>query len=414
MLTLLRNRDYFWLWLGQTVSNLGDEVRTWALSYWIFQASDRNPVIFALSYIAAVAPSLLLAPFAGVLVDRWDRRKVMIISDLLRGGLSLLMIVAAVTGQYLLALPLVFLAACVANFFDPARSAMIPRVVPREQLVQANSLSQSTTTLLRLAGPGLGTVIFTLLGPVASFVADAASFFLSAACIMLVKTSGSVPAKPTADQRFWPELQAGLRFVWSSRPLRVVMITFTILMMGGGAINSLEIFLVRDILHLPVTMLALPNTVQPLASLLTALAVGTLAAKLRRPLMLSPLGTALCTLGIGLVAGAQNLYWVIAGAVAVGVGNVIMSIGGSTIGQLFVPDEMRGRVGSILGVLPTAAMILSAGIAGAVAQSISPRWIMGAATLLLGLATLISYAGLKGVATPTGAGTVGAKTEVAG
>ncbi|HLN65316.1 MAG TPA: MFS transporter, partial [Symbiobacteriaceae bacterium] len=189
MWAVLKNRDYFWLWMGNTVSLVGDRVREWAMIYWVYDKSGNSPFVLSLSLFAAMLPNLLLSPVAGVWVDRWDRRRTMLISDLVRGCLSLLLIAAVATGQYWYALGVTFLASCAAQFFSPSRHAMVRRTVGPENLLAANSLAQTTDSVLSLAGPALGTAIFTFLGPQVAFIVDAASYFLSAACIAMVRTS---------------------------------------------------------------------------------------------------------------------------------------------------------------------------------------------------------------------------------
>jgi MFS transporter, DHA3 family, macrolide efflux protein len=399
VLSLLRNRSFFWLWLGQTISLVGDDIRDWAMIYWVFRASNGSPVAQSLAFIAVMAPALLLGPFAGVLVDRWDRRRTMLISDLLRGGISLLLLVAVSTGQYWYALVVVFLGSCVSQFFNPARGAMIPRVVGQEHLLQANSLSQTTNTLMQLAGPALGTAVFTLLGPVGSFSLDAASFFLSACCIAMVTVSGAVAASGKAPD-FFGEMKSGLRYAWGNRPVRALMISLTVLFVGGGAINAMSIFIIRKALGLDETAMVGPSTASPLASVIAAIAIGAAAKRLRRAPLLVSLGLVLGAAGIGLTAGAPTLSWVIVGSLLVGLCNTVLNIGVSTTVQSFVPDSFRGRVFGVMNSIPTAAMLASAGAAGYLAETVSPRLILGVSAGVLLVAAGIAFAGLKDVLLP--------------
>lgn len=396
MISVLRIRDYFWLWLGQTISQVGDGVRDWAMIFWIYNASGHNPVIQALSFIAVTAPNLLIGPVAGVWVDRWDRRKVMIYSDLIRGVLALAMAGAAILGYYYIAMVLVCLASCVGQFFNPARGAMIPRVVGQEHLVQANSLGQTTFSLLQLAGPGIGTGLFIALGAKACFVVDAASFFLSAVCIMRVRTPGTVPSKGSGS-KFWAEFGEGIRFGWTSLPIRSMVIAFVALAAGAGAINSLGVILVRSILGLNEASMIAPSTAQPIASIVAAVAIGSAARKLKRAPVLVAVGALLGAIGIGLTGAALNIWWLVTGGVIVGFCNVLLNIGISTTMQSLVPDEMRGRIGSTIMALPTAATIASAAVAGVLAQTINPRLIIEVAASCLALAALVAYAGLRNV-----------------
>jgi MFS family permease len=398
MLSILRNRDYFKLWMGQTVSNLGDAIRSWAMVYWVYQASDRSPLMIALSFIATQAPSLVVAPLAGVWVDRWDRRKVMIVSDLLRGLLSLFLILAAISGRYGYAMLIAFLASCVAQFFDPARTAMIRRVVGQEHLLQANSLSQTTFQVLQLAGPALGTAIYVFMGATLSFGLDALSFFLSALCIVLVTTSGAVTAAAQAARvSFMSELKEGLRFCWECKPIRAIIIGATILFVGGGAINSLGIVMIEKVIGLDMQTFGYISPLQPLTSLIVAIIIGAAARKSRRAPLLVAAGMAVAAIGIGVLSVASNIWGAGISMVIVGIGNVVMNLGSSTTIQSLVPDEKMGRVMGVFGVPLTAMMLVSAAVAGALAQSVNPRWVLGVAAVMIALGALAAFLGLRSV-----------------
>jgi MFS transporter, DHA3 family, macrolide efflux protein len=396
MLSILKNRDYFRLWLGQAISSLGDHVRNWAMVYWVYQVSDHSPLMIALSFIATQAPSLFVSPIAGVWVDRWDRRRVMLVSDLIRGVLSLGLIAAAISGRYGYAMLLAFLASCVGQFFGPARTAMIRRVVGQEHLLQANSLAQTTEQVLQLAGPALGTAIYTILGARLAFGLDSASFFLSALCIALVATSGAVATRAEAGH-FLTELKEGLRFCWECKPIRAIITAGAILFMGGGAINALAIVMVQKVLGLAPEAFGYISPLQPLASLITALAIGAAARKSRRAPLLVAAGMAICAVGIGVMGAATNLLALGVSTVIVGVGNVLLGLGISTTMQSVVPDSMMGRVSGVFNVPLTAAMLTSAAVAGAVAETVNPRWILLFAAVMIALGAVSAFAGLRGV-----------------
>lgn len=406
MLTLLKNRNYFWLWLGQTISQVGDQIRDWAMIYWIFTASGGSPVVQSLSFIAVTAPQLVLGPVAGVLVDRWDRRRVMLVSTLLRGFISLGLIAAVATGQYWYALGVTFLGSCVGQFFNPARSALIPRVVGAEHLMEANSLGQTTFTIIQLTGPALGTTVFRLLGPTGSFSFDAASFFVSAFCIFLVAVPGAVAAVAGAGvakarPSFVGEFKAGLQFGWQNKAIRVLFVAFSVLFLGAGAINSMGIFIVKNALNLDESLMAYPSTASTLAMLVASVAIGAAAKKLRRAPLLVPAGLLVGSAGILTMAGAPNLIWLIAGGVLVGICNTLLNLGMTTTMQALVPDHMRGRVFGVVSSIPTAGMLASAAAAGYLATQINPRLILGGAGAIILVAALVAFAGLREVVLPT-------------
>ncbi len=199
---------------------------------------------------------------------------------------------------------------------ERARSAMIPRVVGKEHLVEANSLSQSTRMLLQLLDPAIGTGLYMLLGLVVSFTLDAATFLASALCITMVKVSGAV-AGPEGDKpSFAAQFRGGLRYCWSNLPIRTLIIGFLVVCSGAGAINTLTIFIVTKELGLPETVMSYFNTAQVAAMFAVSLTIGSLARKMHRTPLMIPLGILLVGAGVGVVALSPNRIWMVVGACA--------------------------------------------------------------------------------------------------
>lgn len=396
MLKLLRNRNYLFLWAGQTISLIGDNISSWALVFWVFRASGQSPIMQAIGMIAGVGPTVIVGPFAGVLVDRWDRRRTMVIADLIRGVLSVCMVLAVSKGQIWAAVGLVFLLSCVAQFFDPARSALTPRIVPTEQLVVASSLGQTTRTVLSLAGPALGTAVYLVLGARISFTLDAASFFISALFITLVNVSGAVTTETGMPHSFLREFTAGIRFAWEARPIRAIIIGLAILFLGGGALNTLSLFILKH-LGLDPANLGWVATLQSVFMLVGSLAVGSSKWAQKRAPLLVPAGLFLGAVGMGFAAAATNLWWYAAGTVFFGLCNALLNIGVGVCLQTLVPDEMRGRVVGSAFSLPMAAMLLSAAAAGVLAGTYSAQSIVGWANLFFIAGTVYLYITLRHV-----------------
>jgi len=123
---------------GPVISLFGDKVNQLALGAFVFKVTGENAFALALTFLAATIPNLLFSPIAGVFVDRWDKKQVLVVSDILRAALTLLVPVAVLINVWL-AYPLVFLITTVSIFFRPARVAILPRIVPEEDLLSANS-----------------------------------------------------------------------------------------------------------------------------------------------------------------------------------------------------------------------------------------------------------------------------------
>ena len=148
---LAQNGSFGALWVGQLVSLFGDRLHQLALVALVGEATQNGAFAVAMVFVAATVPNLVFGPLAGALVDRWDQKRVMIASDLLRAAIVLLIPVAA-TADVLLVYPLVFALTTVSIFFRPARTAVIPRIVKDDELVAANSAIWLGDSLADVAG----------------------------------------------------------------------------------------------------------------------------------------------------------------------------------------------------------------------------------------------------------------------
>ena len=171
------------LWTGQLISALGDRIHQIALVFVVYEATSSAIAVGAI-FLVATLPNLLFGPIAGTLVDRWDHREVMIVSDLVRAGLVLLIPLAAVT-NLALAYPLVFLVTTASIFFRPAKGAILPRIVSQDDLVPANSALWVGETFADIVGYAVAGLFVALLGsqlPLAFWV-DSVTYVASAVLI---------------------------------------------------------------------------------------------------------------------------------------------------------------------------------------------------------------------------------------
>jgi MFS family permease len=161
---LFRNRSFVALWLGQTVSFIGDYFYWLAIPILVEQLTG-SALQVGLSVIASTLPFLLLGPVAGVFVDRWDRKRTMIVSDLLRGLLVLACLLVRTPEQVWIYYVVAFLMSCVSRFFFPAQNATLPSIVTgKEDLLAANGLMQIVQTAGFLIGPALARIQHRLVG----------------------------------------------------------------------------------------------------------------------------------------------------------------------------------------------------------------------------------------------------------
>ena len=183
---LALNGSFSALWSGQLISLFGDRVHQVAIAAIVFVLTD-SPIAVAMVFVSATLPNLLFGPIAGTLVDRWDHREVLVVSDILRGAVVLLVPIAAVT-NILLVYPLVFLITTISIFFRPARVAILPRIVQEDELLTANSAMWVGETMADVIGYPLAGLLVVALGnalPLA-FWLDAATYVASAGLLSTI------------------------------------------------------------------------------------------------------------------------------------------------------------------------------------------------------------------------------------
>jgi predicted MFS family arabinose efflux permease len=222
-LRLLRaNRNFRRLWLAQIVSEIGDWFYTLAIYSLLLQLTGRASSV-ALALVLQVLPQTLIGPAAGVINDRVRRKQVMIAADLARMAIVFAMLLVRSRSTVWMVYPLLLLETLMAAFFEPARTAVIPNIAPREDVILANTLSSATWSVNLLVGASVGGVVAALLGRDAVFVLNAVSFLVSALLIRGMRfdephAEGAAPLRACDAVDFSPVLE-GVRYVRKHRRL---------------------------------------------------------------------------------------------------------------------------------------------------------------------------------------------------
>jgi MFS family permease len=212
---LARDPSFLTFWAGQTVSLLGSQISRLALPLTAVLVLQATPQQMGLIGVAQNAPWILVPLFAGVLVDRLSRRRVMIAADLARCLLLLIVPACALLGLLRLELLLAigFLTSLGAIFFRVAHESFLPSLVGSDKLVDGNSKLTLSRSVADVAGPGLaGALVQTITAPMA-VVVDACSFAVSAGSLLFVKARVVAPPRPAARSPFWKDLREGIAFV---------------------------------------------------------------------------------------------------------------------------------------------------------------------------------------------------------
>ncbi len=228
--TLLGLRNNRLLWTGQVVSNFGDALTNLALLILTLRLTDSTAAV-AGTAIAIALPQLLFGMVAGAYVDRWDRKRVMIVSDVVRGAMVLGFLLVGSADQMWLLYTIAFAQATVGTFFLPAKSALLPAIVDRDDLLSANSVSESSRVIFMLLGTAAAGV---LAGTAESirvvFWIDAATFLVSALLLTGIRAA-TAPERTATAQSVWASVWSGIAVVGRSRVLVGVVIGGAVIML---------------------------------------------------------------------------------------------------------------------------------------------------------------------------------------
>jgi len=382
---LLRIRDYRYFWTAQVLSDFGDNL-TFLTLLILIQRLTGSTVALAGLMIAITVPTLVFGTLAGVYVDRVDRKKAMLVSDLLRGLVVLCFLFVQSPDMLPLIYLIAFVQASIGTVDNPARSAFLPAVVGSEKLLAANSVSQTSRIVFNLLGTaaaGILAATFDTLGP--AFVLDSATFIASFLLVSRIKTSGV--SEKTADSRVWVEMKEGFGVMASSRPLRAVIASLSVTMLGLGAVNVLFVPFLIDDLDVSEAFLGAIEASQVVGVVVSGAVVAVLAARLR-PANLVSMGLVGVGTFVAAISTTVAVWQVMVLLVFVGLSVGPVQAGANTLSQTLVEDSMRGRVGGAINTLLSAANVASMGLAGVAAAAIGTRNVFllcGGLVLLSGL-----------------------------
>ena len=381
---LLRRRDFGMLWSGGLISETGDWFLLVGLPVWVLQVTGSS-LVTATVFLVGLLPGLVVGPLAGVLVDRWDRRRTLVAVSLAQAAFLLPLL--AVDGRNRLWIVYLVMAveAALAQLNDPARNALVPSLVAKADLVGANALIGLNSNLARLVGSPLGGIMVEVAGLPGLVVADAASFLVGAALIALVRSDAGGSRAGGADRppdvvhsprpgprragvvREWVD---GLRVTLGDRGLRWGLVVNGLAGVAQGIFTVLVVLFVTRVLGGDGADVGLLRGVQAIGGLLGGVLVVGLAARLQagRLLGVSLLVFAAIDLAIWngpLVTTADWLY--LALFVAAGIPGVGVLTGLTSLVQERTAEAYLGRVfatylGSFNGLM--ALGMLLAGLLG--------------------------------------------------
>ncbi len=388
---VVRSRSYFPLWLSQLLSAFGDTLHYVAIIVLVFQMTGRGLAVAGL-VVAEILPVLLLGPIAGVVIDRFSRKGVLIGSDLFRAGLAFSLVWPLGTVHvYMVAAGL----AAGNAFFNPAVQAVTPAITSEDDRLAANSVAWSTGRLVQILASGVAGAVISIVGTEGAFALNAATFLASAA--LLVKLHVPLHARflgAGAGRKlggYLADAQAGLHCALRDPFVSRLLPVQALASFATGATSALLVVLSERHLGLPPSAFAW---------LIGAIGVGALVGPL---------------IPNALARDYRDARWLFVPYVVRGIGDVLLAVFtplpiallilfvyglntstgmvvfGSTV-QGAVPDQMRGRVFALLDVTWSAMRLLSLGLGGLAVDAVGVRAVFWTGGALLALAGLMGMA----------------------
>ena len=402
---VLANRDLARLLFGEFVSSIGDWLYLVALLIVIYERAA-DPVVLGVVGAARVVPYILLSLPAGMVADRFDRRLVLLITDLARGTIMLLMALTVLSGGPVEAVVvLAIVATCFSAFFSPAIGSYIPALVKDEsELGPANSTWSTLDNLAFVVGPAIAGLLIGFGGLVPAFLLNAASFAVVAIVLWRLPPSraGSMTSgadastadaqtadAQTADATGPAAMPAG----WSLRPLARPLIAINLLgIVGGfvaGGLGVLTVVIAVDILKSGDTGTGLLNAAVGIGGLVGGVISGVLVLRQRLgpPLVA---GGLVAGVALWIVGGSDMLALSMVAIAGVAAGGLLVDVVTTTLFQRIVPDEVRGRTIGLMETLAVAAYAAGSFTLPVLAGSIGIQGVLAASGIALAASALLA------------------------
>jgi MFS family permease len=368
--SIIKNRNFVFMWFGHLISHAGDAVFMIALP-WLMLDITGSKSLTSLVSMSAYLPAVLFGLFAGVVVDRYNRKWIMIYSDILRALLVAVIPLSLIYGfiSPLLIGAITFSLSTFSAFFYPARDSLIPHIVTAEELPAANSAISVSGQMSHLLGPLFAGIGISIFGLRHLFTADAISFLFS---ILLISLIVGPARKLTIEQHppKWQGIVEGLTYVNSHKGLRLLLILTFVnnIFIMGPAIIGLPVF-VREVLTSDFGVLA-KLEVAMAAGMIVGSFVFWKAEKNISPISILLFGIVMDGITYTLLFFADTSFIAILVLIIHGIGIPLITVSRTTIIQAVVPDKFRGRLFSMIYMAVMGTTAISVGLTGFILEFI--------------------------------------------
>ncbi|WMT39959.1 MFS transporter [Paenibacillus sp. D2_2] len=372
--SLFAFKSFIYLLLARVISHFGDSIDAIAYSWMVYKLTGSEIMmgtLFALNYV----PGILLNFFSGALVDRWSKRKVLLVTYSLRGSLVIFTALLYWLG-WLLPWHLYVITLFIATiecFSYPAEMALVPNLLPKEKLLSANSISTSATRTAELAGLAIAGGIIAFLGISGAILINGITFFAATTLIVFIRTHEEKTASPdknesTEPQSFFKDVKIGLKFLASNRLIITIVIAAAYVNLCLAPYNVLTPVYVAEILKSGPQGLSMLGIGLISGMIVSSLWISRKGSKFKKCQLIligyMMLGLSYALLYLPTLVHINSIYLAIIITFCMGLSVSLVSTPSSTYFMETVPKELLGRVGAIYGMVCTIAVPIGGSLAG--------------------------------------------------
>jgi MFS family permease len=377
------NKNFILLWQGQFVSSLGDVVYELALGFWILAITGSTALMGTLA-ASAMLPRIIVSPLAGTVIDRVNRKKLMISMDMIRGIVITTIGIIAISGY--LQIWMVFAAGVTLGlcgaFYTPSVVSVIPDIVPTSTVMSANSLLGMIPTGANVLGSSLGGILYSTIGAPLLFLFNGISYLVSGS-LQLPMNVPKVFKKE--EKHFFAEMKDGYKYIWAYVGLRNLLISASIynLICSIAVILFLPFFEKNP--HLGAGKYGFTMAVMTMGMFIGMLITSICKIPANRRFVIFMIGTFISGVCFAFCVKVSNYYLMLSLVLIAGVFMAMTNVFIHTIIQITIPGEMRGKVFSFVEMSSQAFMPIGMLIGGVLGEFIPISTIIFSCFMLVAL-----------------------------
>ena len=388
--SIFKNRNFILLWVGQTISVIGDNLYYLALMWWVLEKTGSTAAMATVAICSAI-PSVILGPIAGTYADRIDRKRLLISMDF---GRAILIAAPAVllwlgTLQVWHIFIIAAMLSTMSTFFNPTLSAFIPQIVETENLTRANSLTQLSFSISGILGPSLAGVLVAFIGTPSVMMLDAVSFFVSGTAILLILVK-KVEVIAAEKRKFLHELKEGFVYIKNTQFVLSMVLLASVLNFFAGPLSIYLPVMAKNVLHAGSQGFGFLASSVSVGGLLGSLCLGLLGNIRRKGLVI--LGGIF--LGGWAIAffGISTHLWV--SMIILGLVGFFLSLTNVVLATLFqsmVPNQLQGRVFGTLNTMSMGLRPISMALAGVLSDLFKVQLVIFVSGVLIALGGVYGF-----------------------